>query len=369
MASLDDRKKLILQAIVEDYIKNAEPVGSRSIAKKTSLNLSAATIRNEMCDLEEMGMLIQPHTSAGRIPSNAGFRFYVDNLMHKYQLTAMEIQRMRSAMLNSFRELDNIIKSLSSAFSSITSMPTFAMLPVHKTGAISNIKLVNIDNKTIMVIVSDSSGLIKNKLLRLRSTVTDEDVERLNRVISDNISGLDLGGYVSLENVIGIKDAVGDNTEILSSVLELVHEARREIDSKQVVVEGTANILRFPEYNDVEKIKSILEFFDDKSVMNEVIDAVHFERGGDNVNIYIGDELPLPQLKENSVVVSRYNVGSDLVGVVGVIGPQRMDYAKVVSGIEFFSKNMGRILSQSLGSDRSGENDNDDNVGKGDDLS
>ncbi len=111
MASLDDRKKLILQAIVEDYIKNAEPVGSRSIAKKTSLNLSAATIRNEMCDLEDMGMLIQPHTSAGRIPSNAGFRFYVDNLMHRYQMTALEIKRLRAAMMNNFRELDNIIKA------------------------------------------------------------------------------------------------------------------------------------------------------------------------------------------------------------------------------------------------------------------
>lgn len=344
MASLDDRKKLILQAIVEDYIKNAEPVGSRSIAKKTSLNLSAATIRNEMCDLEDMGMLIQPHTSAGRIPSNAGFRFYVDNLMHRYQMTALEIKRLRAAMMNNFRELDNIIKGVSSAFSSITSLPTFAMLPMNKYGNIKNVKLADVDGRTIMVIVSDSSGLIKNKLLRLRNTVTPEEVAKLNRVINENISGLDLDGFISLDNVMGIKDAVGENVEILSSVLELIYEAQREIESKQVVVEGTSNILRYPEYNDVEKIKNILEFFDDENVLGEIVDAVQFEGDG-GVDIFIGDELPLLQLKENSVVVSQYQVGEDLVGIVGVIGPQRMDYAKVVSGIKFFSENLGQMLS------------------------
>ena len=344
MASLDDRKKLILQAIVEDYIKNAEPVGSRSIAKKTSLNLSAATIRNEMCDLEDMGMLIQPHTSAGRIPSNAGFRFYVDNLMHRYQMTALEIKRLRAAMMNNFRELDNIIKGVSSAFSSITSLPTFAMLPMNKYGNIKNVKLADVDGRTIMVIVSDSSGLIKNKLLRLRNTVTPEEVAELNRVINENISGLDLDGFISLDNVMGIKDAVGENVEILSSVLELIYEAQREIESKQVVVEGTSNILWYPEYNDVEKIKNILEFFDDENVLGEIVDAVQFEGDG-GVDIFIGDELPLPQLKENSVVVSQYQVGEDLVGIVGVIGPQRMDYAKVVSGIKFFSENLGQMLS------------------------
>lgn len=351
MASLDDRKRFILQAIVEDYIKNAEPVGSRSIAKKTGLNLSAATIRNEMCDLEEMGMLIQPHTSAGRIPSNAGFRFYVDNLMHKYQMTALEIDRLRSAMFNRVRELDNVIKEVSAAFSSITNLPTFAMMPVNKSGAVKGVKLVNIDGRTIMVIVTDSSGLIKNKLLRVRRIVTDSEVEKLNQVINDNLSGLDLSGYMNLENVMGITQAVGENTEILSSVLELIHEARSELESKQVFVEGAANILRFPEYNNVDKIKNILEFFDDEEILGEVVDVVHGGNESDDVGIYIGDEIPLPQLKENSLIMSKYKIGEDLIGVVGVIGPQRMDYAKVASGLKFFSEQLGRMLSNRFGED------------------
>lgn len=351
MASLDDRKRFILQAIVEDYIKNAEPVGSRSIAKKTGLNLSAATIRNEMYDLEEMGMLIQPHTSAGRIPSNAGFRFYVDNLMHKYQMTALEIDRLRSAMFNRVRELDNVIKEVSSAFSSITNLPTFAMMPVNKSGAVKSVKLVNIDGRTIMVIVTDSSGLIKNKLLRVRRVVTDGEVEKLNRVINDNLPGLDMSGYMNLENVMGITQAVGENTEILSSVLELIHEARSELESKQVFVEGAANILRFPEYNNVDKIKNILEFFDDEEILGEVVDAVHDSNESGDVGIYIGDEIPIPQLRENSLIMSKYKIGEDLIGVVGVIGPQRMDYAKVASGLKFFSEQLGSMLSNRFGED------------------
>lgn len=365
MASLDDRKKLILQAIVEDYIRNAEPVGSRSIAKKTSLNLSAATIRNEMCDLEEMGMLIQPHTSAGRIPSRAGFRFYVDNLMHKYQMTALEIDRLRGAMFNRVRELDNMVKEVSSAFSTVTNLPTFAMLPVNQYGDINNVKLANIDGRNIMVIMTDSSGLIKHRVLRLRRVVTEQEVFELNDVINKNLSGLDINGYLNLENVIGITQAVGENVEILSSIIELIHETKKEIESKQIFIEGTANILRFPEYNNVEKIKDILELLEDKDILTEIVDVVNEDSetgvNGD-VGIYIGDEIPMPQFKDNSVVFSQYKVGSNLIGIIGVIGPQRLDYAKVVSGIKFFSEQLGEMLSSQFSIDDGTESEEKENT-------
>lgn len=372
MASLDDRKKLILQAIVEDYIKNAEPVGSRSIAKKTSLKLSAATIRNEMCDLEEMGMLIQPHTSAGRIPSRAGFRFYVDNLMNQYQMTALEIDRLRGAMLNSVREFDNMVKEVSSAFSTITNLPTFAMLPVNQYGDINSVKLANIDGRNIMVIMTDSSGLIKHRILRLRRVVTEEEVTQLNDVINKNLAGLDINGYLNLENVMGITQAVGENVEILSSILELIHETKKEIESRQIFVEGASNILRFPEYNNVEKIKDILDVFDDKDIWTEIVDVVNEDsesglNGGDEVSIYIGDEIKMPQLKDNSLVVAQYKVGDNLMGIIGVIGPQRLDYAKVVSGIKFFSEQLGEMLSSQFSIDegavRKEKNDTNDEGG------
>ncbi len=360
MADLDNRKRLILRVIVEDYIKSAEPVGSRSIAKKAGLNLSAATIRNEMGDLEDMGMLIQPHTSSGRIPSNAGLRFYVDNLMDRYQLTASEIQRLENAMIGKFIELENIIRGVSSAFSAVTNIPTFAISPVSRMGGSKTVKLANIDGRNIMVIVSNSSGIIKNKLLRLRKSVTDDEVEHMNRIINEHLPGIGPGGYANLDSLMGALGAVGENTEIFASILELIHEAEHEIDSKEVFVEGASNILHFPEYKkDIEKIKNILEFFDDKSTLRDAIDSIETSLCGMDARIYIGDELPLPQLKENSIVMSRYSVGDDLIGIVGVIGPQRMDYARVVSGIEYLSETLSSMLNDSMGrsNDRNTEGD------------
>ena len=344
--SLDDRKKLILRAIVEGYIQNAEPVGSRSIAKNTDLNLSAATIRNEMGDLEEMGFLIQPHTSAGRIPSGQGFRFYVDSLMEHYRMTSAEIKQMRSVMLNKIRELDKIVKDVSMAFSNITNLPTFGVMPAIERGSIKGIKLVSVDEKTLMVIVSDNSGLIKNKLLRLREPVSDMLAAQLTKVLNQNLSGY-TRSEINLSRIIEVVNAIGGNHEILTSVLELVDEAISEIDKREVYMEGSTNILRFPEYNEITKIKEILEFFDDKSNLNALIKQLPQSPNGD-VKVFIGDENELPQLKNNSVVLSTYKVGPDLTGIIGVVGPMRMDYAKVVSGVEFFSKQLGNMLSEHL---------------------
>ena len=342
--ALDDRKKSILRAIVEGYIQNAEPVGSRSIAKNTDLNLSAATIRNEMGDLEELGYLTKPHTSAGRIPSGQGFRFYVDTLMERYLMSTAEIEQMRGAMLNKMRELDKIVKDVSAAFSSITALPTFGMLPSIESGVIKNIKLVWIDGRTIMVIVSDSSGLIKNKLLRLRESISAEVIEQLNEVLNANLTGL-TASEINLSKIIEVQNAVGVNIEILTSVLELVHEAISEIDKHEIFMEGTTNILRFPEYNSIDKIKEILEFFDNKSSMSEMVQMLPAVKSGE-VSVFIGDENPVAELKNNSVVLSTYNVGRNMTGVIGVVGPMRMDYSKVVSGVDFFAKQLEAMLGE-----------------------
>ncbi len=345
--ALDDRKKSILRAIVEGYIKNAEPVGSRSIAKNTTLNLSAATIRNEMGDLEELGYLTKPHTSAGRVPSGLGFRFYVDSLMEKYLMTATEIEQMRGAMLNKMRELDKIVKDVSAAFSNITSLPTFGILPGIESGVIKNIKLVLIDAHTLMLIVSDNSGLIKNKLLRVRDSLSNELVERLNEVLNANLTDL-TATQIGLPNIMKIQNAVGDNTEILTSVLELVHEAISEIDTREVYLEGITNILRFPEYNNISKVKEIFEFFDDKNSLYKMVHNLPSVKEG-SVSVFIGDENPIEELKDNSVVLSTYKIGENMTGIIGVVGPMRMDYSKVVTGVDFFAKQLESMLNERLG--------------------
>ena len=360
--ALDDRKKLILRAIVESYIQNAEPVGSRSIAKNTMLNLSAATIRNEMGDLEELGYLTQPHTSAGRVPSGAGFRFYVDSLMEKYLMTAGEIAEMRELMLNKVREMDKIVKDVSAAFSNLTSLPTFGVLPSIEDAVIKNIKLVLIDEHTIMVIVADSSGLIKNKLLRLRESISDDVITELNGVLNANLTGMTVS-EINLSNIIEVQNAVGVNVEILTSVLELVHEAISEIDKHEVFMEGSTNILRYPEYNNIEKIKEILGFFENKSSIDAMLKTLPAVKDGE-VSVFIGDENPVTELKDNSVVISTYKAGKNMTGIIGVVGPMRMNYSKVVSGVDFFAKQLEKLLSNRLGedvSDSDTDNKNYDN--------
>lgn len=345
--ALDDRKKQILRAIVEGYIQNAEPVGSRSISKNTDLNLSAATIRNEMGDLEELGYLIQPHTSAGRIPSGMGFRFYVDSLMERYLITSSELEQMRGSMLTKMRELDKIVKDVSALFSKFTALPTFGMLPSIESGVIKSIKLVGIDEKTIMVIVSDNSGLIKNKILRLRESISQDVILTLNDVLNSNLAGLTVS-EINLTNIIEVQNAVGVNIEILTSVLELVHEAISEIDKHEVYSEGLSNILRFPEYSNVDKIKEIISLFENKTSLNEMVASLPQVESG-KVAVFIGEENNIPELKNNSVILSSYKAGKNLTGIIGVVGPMRMDYSKAVAGVDFFARQLETMLNERFG--------------------
>jgi len=246
LMDLDERKKLILQAVVEGYINTAEPVGSRSIAKLSPLGLSAATIRNEMGDLEEMGLLEQPHTSAGRVPSQQGLRYYVDSLMQKYSMTAQEISQFQESLALKLQEMDDLVRHMSKMFSKLTNMPTVASL-----GA---------------------------------------------------------------------------------------NEPRK-------FLEGRANILGFPEYNDIEKAKNILHVFDDEENLDEALKIVPRTDNSSNIQIIIGDENQIPELRDCSLVISRYSAGKNIAGTIGIIGPTRMDYSKIVSKLEYLTNELSQRLA------------------------
>lgn len=343
--SLDDRKKMILQAIVEDYINTAEPVGSRSISKRPELNLSAATIRNEMGDLEEMGLLVQPHTSAGRVPSTGGYRLYVDSLMEKYEMTAAEIEKMSQATSMKKRELDKIVRDVASAFSSITGLPVLGMLPASEAGVVKNIKVVKVDDFAAMLIVSDKSGIIKNRLLKLEQDISEEFADELSLILNQNLSGLTIS-EINISNMMEIRSAIGHNFEILTSVIELVHEAVSEIDSKQIFVDGLSNILNFPEYSNVDKVKELFDVLEDKENLTKIIMGAN---PTNTTKVMIGDEIPIDELKNNSVVLAPYRASDKLIGVLGVIGPKRMDYSKVISALEFFTNQLSGTLTKDFG--------------------
>ena len=343
--ALDDRKRMILQAIVEDYINTAEPVGSRSISKRPELNLSAATIRNEMGDLEEMGLLTQPHTSAGRVPSTCGYRLYVDSLMEKYEMTAAEIEKMTQAASMKKQELEKIVRDVAAAFSGITGLPVIGMLPGTEAGVVKNIKVVKVDDFTAMLIVSDKSGIIKNRLLKLSQDISEEFAHELSAILNQNLSGLTIS-EINISNMMEIKNAIGHNFEILTSVIELVHEAVSEIDSKQIFIDGLSNIFRFPEYSSVDKVKELFDVVENKENLTRIIAEANATGG---TKVLIGDEIPIPELKNNSVVISPYKASDKLMGLLGVLGPARMDYSKVISALEFFTAQLSSVLTKDFG--------------------
>lgn len=355
--ALDDRKKQILQAIVEDYINTAEPVGSRSISKKPELNLSAATIRNEMGDLEEMGLLIQPHTSAGRVPSTGGYRMYVDSLMEKYEMTAVEMEQIKQAATMKKQELEKIVKEVATAFSGITGLPVIGVLPAAEASVVKNLKVVRVDSGTVMVIVSDRSGFIKNKLLRLNEDISEEFANQLTAILNENLSGLTLS-EINLSNIMEVRSAIGENFEILTSVIELVHEAVSEIDERQIFIDGLANILNFPEYSSVDKVKRLFEVLENRENLTKIVMA---GTPSGATRILIGDEIPIEELKENSVVFSSYKAFGNLNGILGVLGPARMDYSKIVSVLEFFTNQLTGVLTRDFGTKQK-------LIGKGDDT-
>ncbi len=343
--TLDDRKKKIMQAIVEDYIQTAEPVGSRSISKKPDLNLSAATIRNEMGDLEEMGLLVQPHTSAGRVPSTSGYRLYVDSLMEKYEMTAGEIAEIKQAALQKTRELEKIVRDVASAFSALSGLPVIGMLPGTKTGVVKNIKVVKIDTDRAMLIVSDKSGIIKNKLLNLYHDISEEFADQLSDILNQNLAGLTVS-KINIANIMEVQSVIGKNFEILASVMELVHQAVMEIDSKQIFVEGLSNIMNFPEYENVGKVKELFAAIEDKENLSKIMmEAIP----SGETKVLIGEEIPIEELRLNSIVLAPYRVSDSLVGVLGVLGPARMDYSKVISALEFFTNQLSDALRKDFG--------------------
>ncbi len=343
--ALDDRKKLILQAIVEDYISTAEPVGSRSISKKPELNLSAATIRNEMGDLEDMGLLVQPHTSAGRVPSTGGYRLYVDSLMEKYEMTAAEMAKIREAATKKNRELEKIVRDVAAAFSGITQLPVLGMMPGTETGVVKNIKFVKIDSHKAMLIVSDKSGLIKNKLLHLNQEISDEFADQISEILNENLVGLTIS-KINLSNIMEVQSVIGKNFEILASVMELVHDAVSEIDTRQIFVEGLSNILRFPEYENVDKVKDLFDAVENKENLSKILmEAIP----SGEIRVLIGDEIPIPELIHNSVVLAPYRVSDKIMGVLGVLGPKRMDYSKIISALEYFTNQLSDVLRKSFG--------------------
>lgn len=341
--ALGDRKKKILKAIIDEYIANAEPVGSKSIASRAGLDLSPATIRNEMSDLEALGFLEQPHISAGRIPSNAGYRLYVNELMNQHKLSMSEMDALNTGLRLRMQELEETVQNVSRIVSQLTQYTTVTLLSDTAKTTIRKYELLYVDPRTVIVVLVTNSTLIKNKYLKTPFAVKEEDLHRLTHLLNARVSGLTLD-QISLSLVKSIERECGLLAPLVSQIIDFAAEIMGG-ENSDVYVGGTANILRHPEYRDPEKAQRLLDYVTDTHNFSTLSNLP--EESG-VVHVKIGSENLEEPLRDASLVYGTYGINDNLKGVIGVLGPTRMDYARVAANLNYFIQGFNKLLKQTF---------------------
>ncbi len=341
---LDDRKRRILQAIIDDYIDSAEPIGSRTVARKYELGLSSATIRNEMADLEEMGYLAQPHTSAGRIPSDKGYRLYVNELMKTKELTVEEADTIKRALEIRINEMSQLIRQASMIISKITKYTSMAMTPNMKKSSLKAVQVVPIQPGRALVIVVTNASIVRNSLIKIPDSMLPDHLIMISNALNNKLNGFTLE-QINQKLIKEIEKELGIQNEILMPILNGVADCINQIDHSDVFLEGATNILNYPEFRDVMKAKEFLEVLDEKDLVFNLLK----DSANDSVNVQIGGENKIREIKDCSLITATYSFGNLVLGTIGVIGPTRMEYAKVISSMEFLKKKMNQEIIKLIG--------------------
>ena len=323
---LQDRKMKILQAIIRNYLETGEPVGSRTISKYTDLKLSSATIRNEMADLEEMGLIMQPHTSAGRIPTDAGYRLYVDNLLGTER---QQVQEMKDMLLQKQDRLENLLQQVAKLLASNTNYASMISSPVMRRNKIKFIQLSQVDEDSILAVIVLEGNLIRNRVIPVERPLDAEQMLKLNMLLNTNLCGLPIE-EITLGLIESIKRDAGIHTEIVNDVFDAAAEIVRKEEDLKIYTSGANNIFRYPELADHRKASEIISDFEEKQVLGSIVQESLAGNSETGIQVYIGGEMPVASMQDCSVVTATYDLGDGMKGTVGVIGPRRMDYERVV---------------------------------------
>lgn len=329
MQQLDERKLKILQAIIRNYLETGEPVGSRTISKYTDLKLSSATIRNEMSDLEELGFIVQPHTSAGRIPSDKGYRLYVDMLL---QDKVQEVEEMKDLLIQKADRLENLLQQVAKLLAVNTHYTTMVSTPSYKK-KVKFIQLTEVEENQLLAVIVFERNIVKNKIIQLTSSLNKETLLKLNIIINTFLVGLDLG-EITLPVISQMKDQAGEYRNLVNDILDAIMQAVTEEDDIEIFTSGATNILRYPELSDKDKVSELLYTLEEKKALTGLIQDKMEDEENRGIQVYIGDETPVEAMKECSVVTATYEIEEGVYGKVGIIGPKRMDYQKVVSTLQ-----------------------------------
>ena len=336
---MDERKIKILQAIILDYIDTAEPVGSRTIAKKYDLGVSSATIRNEMADLEEMGYLEQLHSSSGRKPSDKGYRLYVDKLMQVSRVTYEEEEFIKKHIIKSaLHEIDTVIKEASYLLAELTKLTSVVKVQALRKGKVKSIQLIQIDNINVLSVIVIDTGIIKNNLIRMTKSVDAEVLAKINNLLNIRLSNLNIE-EISLQVINNVKNDLFGYEDIFNAIMPVIYESLNSMNSSDIYFEGTTNIFHYPEYNDIQRAKEFLSLIDNKKKINDLINST------ESIDIKIGGENFLEDAKECSIVSAVYSIGGRPLGSIGVIGPTRMPYDKVISILAAVVNELNKTLT------------------------
>ena len=339
---LQGRKMKILQAIIRNYLETGEPVGSRTISKYTDLHLSSATIRNEMSDLEEMGLIKQPHTSAGRIPTDAGYRIYVDNMLQEEKA---EVEEMKSVLLEKQDKLETQLKQVARLLAANTQYASMVTTPSVRQNKIKFIQLSQIDPANVLAVIVLEGNMIRNTMIRVDRELSQEQLLKLNLLLNTNLCGLPVED-ITLGLIESIKRSAGIHTEIISDVIDAAAEIVHKEEELQIYTSGANNIFRYPELTDNQKASEIISNFEEKQVLGTLVRDQLSGQEETGVQVYIGNEMSIPSLRDCSVVTATYELGDGMKGTVGIIGPKRMDYDRVFGVLEQIMKQMDELYKK-----------------------
>ncbi len=337
--ALNDRKIQILQAIINNYIETAEPVGSRTIAKKYNLGIRSATIRNEMSDLEEMGFILQPHASSGRIPSDMGYRLYVDHLMQKKELGEEEQRYLQSIISRDISQIDFLMEETAKALSVLTNYTTIISEPKGQRTRMKQIRLIPLDSVSVLLVIATEGNFIKNHVIKMGCVPTEEKIFDIGFCLNRLLQGCALREIDTLL-VARMQEELWEYRELLPPILKAIETTMRSAEKVQLHMSGTKNILAFPEFADIQKAKSLFQALEEKDVLVTLLE----ESKNNDLQVLIGSENTVQSMQDCSVITATYKMGDNTRGTIGIVGPTRMDYSQVISVLNGMVQNIEKVL-------------------------
>ena len=341
MAGMDliERQHKILKAIIQNYLETGEPVGSRTLSKSTDLNLSSATIRNEMADLEDLGYIFQPYTSAGRIPSDKGYRLYVDMLMEDKE---QELEELKSVMLEKTDKVDRVLKQAAKVLAANTNYATMISAPVNRKNTLKFIQLSQVDEEQIVAVIVMNGNVIKNKIIEVEEALSNENLLKLNMLLNTTLNGMSIE-EINLGLIARLKEQAGIHSKVISDVLDAVAEIIHVDDDMEIYTSGATNIFKYPELSDKQSAQEILNAFEEKHQLAELVSETLSSDENHGIQVYIVEEAPVKTMKDCSVVTATYELGDGLTGTIGIIGPKRMDYEHVMKTLKTLQSELDAV--------------------------